>query len=290
MRVLVAGGTGFIGAPLCRALRSGGHAVTVISRAPENVNGEAIGWDAMVDAVRDVDAIVNLAGESIAGRWTPERKERIRTSRIDATRALVGALRGSRARVLINASAVGYYGPRGDDPLDETAPTGAGFLAEVCEAWEQEARAAEPLGVRVVRLRLGVVLAADGGALARMIPPFRAFVGGPLGTGEQWMSWIHRDDVTGLVVEALEKDAYRGAVNTTAPHPVTNAEFSAALGRALARPARIRMPAFILRFALGEMAEMLLTGQRVLPRVADGQGYRWRYADLGAALRASARR
>ncbi|HJQ83171.1 MAG TPA: TIGR01777 family oxidoreductase, partial [Candidatus Binatia bacterium] len=206
-------------------------------------------------------------------------------------RALVAAAAGAatRPRVLVSASAVGYYGPRGDEPLDESADAGTGFLADVCRAWEREALAAEPLGLRVVRLRLGIVLANDGGALARMLPPFRFFAGGPIGSGEQWMSWVHRDDVTGLVVDALEKDAYSGAVNATTPHPATNSDFAAALGRALARPAVLRTPAFALRLALGEMADMLLTGQRVLPRVAEAHGYYWRYPELPAALRASAR-
>src|SRR5438093_413258 len=167
---------------------------------------------------------------------------------------------------------------------------GAGFLADVCRAWEQEALRAEDIGLRVVRLRLGVVLAADGGALARMLPPFRAFVGGPLGSGRQWMSWIHRDDVTGLVVAALTNDGYRGPVNATAPEPVTNREFAKALGRALARPAWLPTPASALRLALGEMAELLLAGQRVLPGVANRLGYPWRYPELGGALLASVRR
>jgi uncharacterized protein (TIGR01777 family) len=190
----------------------------------------------------------------------------------------------------VNASAVGYYGPHDDEPLDETAPPGEGFLAEVCRAWEAEAVAAEPLGLRVVRLRIGIALAADGGALARMLQPFRAFIGGPLGTGTQWMSWIHRDDVIGLVVAALAAEGYAGPVNATAPEPVTNRDFAAAVGRMLARPAWMRTPAVLLRLSLGEMAEMLLTGQRVLPGVAERLGYRFRYPDLTAALRASVRR
>src|SRR5205823_2092849 len=178
------------------------------------------------------------------------------------------AAAGPRPRILVNASAVGYYGPRDDEALDESAGPGAGFLADVCRAWEEEARRAEDLGLRVVRLRLGVVLAADGGALARMLPPFRAFVGGPIGSGRQWMSWIHRDDVTGLVVAALTNDGYRGPVNATAPQPVTNREFARALGGTLARPVWLPTPAFALRLALGEMVEVLLTRQRVLPDVA----------------------
>ena len=293
MRVLVTGGTGFVGAALCHALRGAGHEVIVVTRAPGHVDGVAIGWDGVSGAVRASDALVNLAGEPLAsGRWNRQRKQLIRDSRVLATRTLVDALAAGEPRpaVLVNASAVGYYGPRGDEPLDESAGPGTGFLADVCRAWEEEALAAERLGVRVVRLRLGVVLAAGGGALARMLPPFRAFVGGPLGRGRQWMSWIHRDDVTGLIVAALGNPGYRGAVNASAPQPVTNRDFAAFLGRTLARPASLPTPAFALRLALGEMSEMLLTGQRVLPGVATRLAYHWRYPELGAALRASVRR
>lgn len=293
MRTLVTGGTGFIGRPLCRMLRAEGHTVTVVSRHPEDVEGPAIPWDAVPGAVAESDALVNLAGEPIADRrWTPARKQAILDSRVGATRALVDALAASarRPRVLVSGSAVGYYGPRADEPLDETAGAGGDFLASVCRAWEAEAQRAEDFGVRVVRLRLGVVLAGDGGALARMLPPFRAFVGGPLGDGRQWMSWIHRDDVTGLIASALRQEAYRGAVNATAPAPVTNRVFATTLGQVLARPAALAVPALVLRLVFGEMAGVLLTGQRVLPRAAEQLGYRWRYRELGAALRASARR
>jgi len=293
MRVLVTGGTGFLGVPLCRALRGAGHTVTVLTRDPGHQGAPAAGWEAVDAAVQDADALVNLAGEPIAGgRWGARRKERIVASRVDSTRTLLRAVAaaGRRPKVLVSASAVGYYGPHDDEPIDESAGQGAGFLAEVCRAWEAEAVAAEALGLRVVRLRIGIALAGDGGALARMLPPFRAFLGGPLGSGRQWMSWIHRDDVTGLVVAALADEAYAGAVNATAPQPVTNRDFSAALGRALARPSWLGAPAMALRLALGEMADMLLTGQRVFPQVAERLGYRFRYPDLDSALRASVRR
>ena len=293
MRVMVAGGTGFVGEPLCQALRAEGHTVLLVSRDSAHAGQRAIGWDAVPVAVNDVDAIVNLSGESIAAhRWSGAQKMRIIESRVSTTRALVDAVGAAQSRptVLVNASAVGFYGPRGDEVLDETAGPGTGFLSKVCQAWEGEAMRAEALGMRVVRLRLGVVLATDGGALARMLPPFRAFVGGPLGDGRQWMSWIHRDDVTGLVLDALAKDGYRGAVNATAPQPVTNRNFSKTLGATLARPSLLRAPAAVLRLALGEMADMLLTGQRVVPAVAERLGYRFRYPQLIAALRASARR
>jgi uncharacterized protein (TIGR01777 family) len=293
VRVLVTGGTGFLGTPLCRALRGAGHAVTVVTRDPEHATGPAVGWDGLDAAVRDADALVNLAGEPIAaGRWSAARKDAIVASRVESTRALVRAAAAAERRpsVLVSASAIGYYGAHGDEPLDETAGPGTGFLAELCRAWEDEAVAAEKLGLRVVRLRLGVVLAPDGGALARMLPPFRGFVGGPLGSGAQWMSWIHRDDVTGLVVAALASEAYARAVNATAPRPVTNREFAQALGHALARPSWLRTPAAVLRLGLGEMADVLLTGQRVLPAAAERLGYQFRYRDLGPALAASVRR
>lgn len=293
MRVLVTGGTGFIGASLCHALTGAGHTVTVVTRDPARAGGSAIAWEHVSAAVRENDALVNLAGEPLGSRrWDEQQKELIRDSRVGSTRRLVDAVAAAapRPKVLVSASAVGYYGPRGDEVLDESAGPGAGFLADVCRAWEQEALRAEDLGLRVVRLRLGVVLAADGGALARMLPPFRAFLGGPVGSGRQWMSWIHRDDVTGLVVAALANDGYRGPVNATAPQPVANRDFASMLGRALARPAWLPTPAFALRLALGDMAELLLTGQRVLPGVASRLGYPWRYPELGGALRASVRR
>ncbi len=290
MRVLVTGATGLVGKRLCDALRAASHAVTVVSREPGRVPGRAVGWDALAPAVADSDAVVNLAGESIAdGRWTVARKAAIRSSRIEATRSLVRAieLAPARPKVLINASAVGWYGPHGDEPLDETSfGPGDDFLARVCRDWEAEALRAEPLGLRVARLRFGVVLAPDGGALAKMLIPFRACLGGPIGGGRQWMSWVHRDDVVGLVREALGNDAYAGAVNVTAPHPVTNRDFVQALGHALGRPAVLPVPGLALRLVLGEMADMLLTGQRVLPAVAERNGYAWRQPELAGALAA----
>jgi uncharacterized protein (TIGR01777 family) len=289
MRVLVTGGTGLVGKKVCDALRAAGHAVTVVSREPGRVPGPSVGWDGIRPAVAESDAIVNLAGESVAdGRWTAARKADIHRSRIEATRALVRAVEQAttRPKVLINASAIGYYGPRGDEALDEAARPGDDFLARVCRDWEAEAVMAEPLGLRVVRLRIGVVLAPDGGALASMLIPFRACLGGPIGGGAQWMSWVHRDDVVGLVGEALGNEAYAGAVNATSPHPVTNRDFAQALGRTLGRPAVLPTPGFALRLVLGEMASMLLNGQRVLPAVAERNGYAWRHPELAAALAA----
>jgi uncharacterized protein (TIGR01777 family) len=290
MRVLLTGGTGFIGDPVARALRAAGHDVTIVSRHPGHVPAKAIAWDGVRDAMRETDAVVNLAGESIAGgRWTDARKRAILDSRLDATRTLVDAIAAAPARpaVLVNASAIGFYGPRRDEELDESAPAGEGFLADVCRRWEAEALRAQPLGVRVVALRLGVVLGPDGGALASMLLPFRAGLGGPLGSGKQWMSWIHRDDVVGLVLAALAIDASAGPVNATAPVPVRNRDFTAALAKAVHRPAFFRVPAIALRLVLGEMADMLLTGQRVVPTAARAAGYVFRHDELASALAAS---
>jgi uncharacterized protein len=287
MRVLVSGGTGLVGRPACDALRAAGHAVTIVSREPGRVPARAIGWDGLRAAMPETDAIVNLAGESIAsGRWTAARKAAIRSSRVEATRALVDAATAAspRPKVLVNASAIGYYGAHGDEPLDETAAPGADFLARVCAEWEAEARRAEVLGLRVVLLRLGVVLAPDGGALSAMLLPFRAGLGGAIGGGRQWMSWVHRDDVVGLLREAVGNAEYAGPVNATSPNPVTNRDFTRALGRALHRPTVLPVPGIGLRLLLGEMATMLLTGQRVLPKAAERLGYAWQQPELPAAL------
>jgi uncharacterized protein (TIGR01777 family) len=240
--------------------------------------------------MRETDAVVNLAGESIAdGRWTAERKRAIVDSRIESTRAIVDAMAASTPRptVLVSASAVGFYGPRRDEELDETAPSGEGFLAEVCRRWEEEAFRARDLDVRVAALRLGVVLAPGGGALGKMIIPFRAAVGGPLGNGKQWMSWIHRADVVGLVLAALTSSAYAGPVNATAPAPVRNRDFTVALAKTVHRPAFLRVPGIAMRLLLGEMADMLLTGQRVVPAVARAAGYEFRYPEIYGALAAA---
>jgi uncharacterized protein len=295
VRIVVTGATGFIGAVLCARLHATGHQVVALSRnrpvARQRLAdcAEVVEWSspAWPDAVAAADAVINLAGEAIAaGRWTAARREAIRRSRVDTTAALVGAMGRANTppRVLISASAVGYYGPCGDAPLDETAPPGSDFLASVCVAWEREAQRAEQLPTRVVRLRIGVVLGEGGGALDRMVLPFKLYMGGPLGSGEQWLSWIHRDDVIGLIELALTRDL-AGPLNGTAPEPHQMRKFCETLGAVLRRPAWLPVPGFALRLALGEMADMLLNGQRVLPAAAQRAGYTFRYPTLEAALR-----
>jgi uncharacterized protein len=294
MHVLLTGGTGFVGQALCPALLARGWRVSVLSRdrarvtqrLPAGVHGvESLDELAAGPAL---DGVVNLAGENLGGgRWTAARKQRFLDSRVQGTRALVAflAAQNPRPRVLVSASAIGWYGPRGDTPLGEDAAPGSGFQSELCRAWETEARAAEALGMRVCRARIGVVLDAGGGALARMLPPFRLGLGGPVGDGRQWMSWIHRADLVALLIWLLEQDQARGAYNATAPAPLRNAAFAQALGRALRRPARLPMPGFALRLLLGEMADLLLTGQRVLPVRALAQGFVFTYPDADTALR-----
>ena len=298
MRVLITGATGFIGRALCAHL-SREHDLLAVARNVESARRALDGhaearalphspeeWAAAVDGC---NAIVNLAGESIAaGRWTEARKRQILDSRIGVTQGLVRGIESAARKpaVMVSASAVGYYGPHGDEEIDETAAPGSDFLARTCREWEEAAQAAEPAGVRVARLRLGVVLGDGGGALERMVLPFKLFVGGPIGNGRQWLSWIHRDDVIGLVELALREERAAGAMNATAPEPQTMREFSRVLGKVLGRPSWAPVPAVVLKLALGEMSGMLLTGQRVLPRVAQQLGYRFRYGTLEAALAA----
>jgi uncharacterized protein (TIGR01777 family) len=274
-------------------LSANGHTLHVLSRhsgtdLPANVRFSV--WDALAGpppegSLRDAEVVIHLAGEPVAQRWTAAAKRRIRESRVEGTRRLVETLgrlsHGPRA--LVCSSAIGYYGSRGDEVLTEASSPGSGFLAEVCTAWEGEATAAEKLGTRVVRLRTGVVLSRHGGALARMLLPFRMGAGGRLGNGRQWMSWIHLDDLCEMLRFAAEQPV-RGAMNAVAPHPVTNADFTRALAAALARPAIFPVPPVALRLLFGEMAEMLLSSQRVLPSSAEQAGFRFRYPQLAEAL------
>lgn len=300
MDVVVVGGTGFIGQPLCRLLSDAGHAVTVLTRdakrAAERLpaNMRAVEWRAdqpgeWEEAVARCDAAINLAGVSIGGqRWTPEYKQRIRDSRILPTRALVAVMSRSPrpGRVLLSASGIGFYGDTGDRIVDEQSSPGHDFLAQLSVDWEGEARKAEEAGVRVVLLRTGLVLGRGGGVLGAMEPIFRRGVGGPLGSGRQWVSWIHIDDETGMIRWAMENPQVAGPMNLVTPHPVTMREFAASLGRALHRPAIFPVPAFMLKLVVGEFAESMLTGQRAMPTLAQQLGYRWKYPTLDEALRA----
>ncbi len=295
MRITITGATGVIGAALVRELTARGDEVSALSRDPERARAalgvDAVAWDPLAEpapaaALSGRDAIVHLAGENVAQRWTSDHKRAIRDSRVIGTRNLVAGLRDAEPRpgVLISGSAVGYYGPHADEPIDEDAPPGPDFLAQVCAEWEREAQAAAALGLRVAQMRTGVVLDAHGGALAKMLPPFRLGLGGPVAGGRQYMAWIHGEDVTGLIVAALDDERWSGPFNATAPNPVTNAEFARALGRALHRPAFAPVPGLAIRLRYGEMADIITTGARVLPAQALVRGYEFRYPVLDEAL------
>jgi hypothetical protein len=274
MNVAITGASGFIGRAVAENLRSSGHIVRAVS-----LRGAL-----QPDALADVNVVVHLAGEPVAQRWTAAARDRILRSRVEGTRALVAAMRGQPPQVMISASAVGYYGSRGDEVLTESAPPADDFLGRVASAWEEEAQAAEPLGVRVARLRIGVVLGPNGGALARMLPPFRLGVGGRLGSGHQWMSWIHIHDLVALIAFLMKESTVRGAFNATSPFPVTNREFTRALAEAVHRPAILPVPAFALRWIFGEMSEVLLASQRALPDAAQRAGFVFQHPDIFAAL------
>jgi len=296
MRALITGATGFIGRELVKRVDQ----PVIVTRDPDRAKEtlgemEAHAWDALSGppppaALAGVEAVFHLAGEPIAeGRWTAEKKKRIRESRVTGTRNLVEGLRQARGRpsVLVSVSAVGYYGNRGDEVLYESSPPGNDYLAEVCVAWERESQQARDLGIRVVNPRFGIVLGPGGGALSKMLLPFKIGAGGRLGSGRQWMSWIHVSDVVGLMLHAATGANIEGAMNATSPNPVTNRDFTAALAKAVHRPAVIPAPAFGLRLALGEFADVLLSSQRVLPRVAERTGYDFEYPQLDAALMAA---
>lgn len=291
MKVAVVGATGLIGRRLVEALLGRGWDVVPVSRRGEDIAGAAgVRWDPAVgDAVPAellaADAVVNLAGAGIGdARWTDARKRLIRDSRVDTTRALVAALGDGGPRVLVNGSAIGFYGT-GEGTRTEASPAGTDFLAGTCVAWEAEALAAEAKGVRVVLLRTGIVMAAEGGALKKQLPLFNAGVGGPLGGGRQWQSWVHIGDVTGLIAHAIERDDVTGPLNATAPGPVRQKEFARTLGRVLGRPAFLPTPGIALRLALGEMSTLALDGQRVEPAAALASGYAFGFTELEPALR-----
>ncbi len=291
MRVVVTGGTGFLGRALVAALAGRGDEAVVVTRDPSRAelppDARGTGWDGLATAVDGAAAVVNLAGETIAQRWTAAAKARIVGSRAQAAERVGAALRAAKSppAVLVNASAVGYYGNRGDEELTEESLAGNGFLAETTLAWERAAREAAPDGVRLVLLRTGFVLGEEGGGLSKMLIPFRFGLGGPLGSGRQWVPWIHRDDLVALLLAALDDVRFAGPVNATAPAPVPMKELAAALGRVLRRPAFAPAPAFAIRAAMGEMAALVLDGQRALPEKALALGFSFRFPDLEPALR-----
>ena len=294
MRTLVTGSSGLIGSALVPFLTTGGHKAVPLVRRPTGSSGSELHWNPEEDLIDEThldgfDAVVHLAGENIAARrWSAKQKARIRDSRVKGTTLLARTLASLAhpPRVLISASAIGFYGDRGQDGLTEESTPGTGFLAETAQAWEEATEAAERKGIRVVRLRTGVVLSPAGGALKEMLLPFKLGVGGKVGSGEQWWSWIALDDVIGAIHHALTRDSVSGPVNLTAPHPVTNAEFTKTLGRVLSRPTIFPMPAFAARLAFGEMAnELLLSSTRVEPRKLLATGYSFRYPELAPALR-----
>ncbi len=294
MKIVVAGGTGFLGEPLVRRLLSGQHQVTVLSRNPNSVRaGKGVEWDGKsagpwAAEIDDADRVINLAGENIgAKRWTAERKRQLLDSRLDATNALADAMLNARprSRALVNASAVGYYGFDRQLPADEDAPKGAGFLADLVDLWERAARRAEP-AARVAILRFGVVLAADGGALEKMALPFRFGVGGRVGSGRQWMSWVDRDDALNAIEWAVGRDAVRGVYNVTSPEPVTNRDFATMLGRVLHRPSLFPVPGVVLRALYGDMAdEALLGGQPAIPLRTERDGFAFQFRNIESSLR-----
>ncbi|MFN0100644.1 MAG: TIGR01777 family oxidoreductase [Bryobacteraceae bacterium] len=290
MHVAISGASGFIGRRLIRVLEDGKHTVLKLTRGPAKSGQRQ--WDPMKeepDLRTDppLDAVVHLAGEPVSQRWNEAVKRKIRDSRILGTRNLVRGLAKleTKPRVLVNASAVGLYGERGEQLLDETAGAAPGFLADVCRGWEVEADRAADLGVRVVKIRIGLVLGRGGGALPKMLPPFRLGLGAKLGDGSQWMSWIHLDDLVGMILFALERDAARGPWNGVAPNPVTNAEFTRQLASAVHRPAVFAAPEFLVKLAAGEMAEILFFSQRCIPAAPLAAGFQFRYPELGPALR-----
>ncbi|HYJ92311.1 MAG TPA: TIGR01777 family oxidoreductase [Pyrinomonadaceae bacterium] len=292
MKILITGATGLIGSALQKSLRDGGHDLLLASRKPPK-NDNFIQWDvsegfAEPEKLEGVHAVIHLAGENLSGlRWTDEKKKAIRDSRILGTRNVVDTISNlkQRPQILIAASAVGFYGDRGDDIMTETSSPGKNFLADVCREWEAESRRAEDSGIRTVLLRTGIVLSKDGGALGTMLTPFKFGLGGVVGSGKQWMSWISLDDQIAVINYALENENIRGAVNSVSPNPVTNEEFTKAMGEVLYRPTIIPIPEFAVHLAFGEMGDaLLLDSTRVIPKRLEEAGFKFKYPDLKKAL------
>jgi uncharacterized protein (TIGR01777 family) len=288
MKVLLSGASGFLGSRLAPILRARGHELRSVGR-----RGADHDWSeaSLAEGVAWSEAIVNLAGENLLGRrWNAVQKQRLWSSRFETTRALALLAARQRTRVLLCASAIGFYGPRGDEALDERAERGSGFVAQLCADWEEALAPAAAAGVRCVSPRIGVVLGREGGVLAQLAPLYRLGLGGPVGDGRQWFSWIHAGDLVELFVWLLENEAARGVYNATAPAPVTMGEFARTLGRVVHRPAWIPVPAFVLRLRFGEGADVMLTGQRILPARAQAEGFRFAHPELAAALRSELNR
>jgi uncharacterized protein (TIGR01777 family) len=288
MKCIVSGGTGFIGRRIVESLRRNGHSVSVWTR---DSSAGALSWDPLkgepsAESLSGVDAVVHLAGETVAQRWNDEVRARIRDSRVLGTHRLVEAIsrQTRKPAVLVSASAIGIYGDRGDEVLTESSAPGSGFLADTCIGWETEAGRAAEFGLRVAKLRIGFVLGKDGGALAQIVPIFRAFAGGRLGSGKQWMPWIHADDVAALFVHAVETASVRGVWNATAPNPVTNADFTTELARAVHRPALFPVPPLALQAVFGDLGKHMLDSARVVPETALKAGFAFRYPTLRGAL------
>jgi uncharacterized protein (TIGR01777 family) len=298
MKLVITGATGLIGSALVDRLWNQFHSLVLLSRRPPTEIGVAKKewfawtpgasgeWEKTIDGA---DGVINLAGEPIAGkRWSDAQKQKLRLSRIDSTRSLVSAIAKAqnKPKFLLNASAVGYYGPHGDETITESTPPGSDFLARLCADWEAEAKKAEAHGIRVAIVRTGIVLARGQGALKKMVPPFKMYLGGPLGSGNQWMPWIHIEDEIGLLLFLMENENARGAFNATAPNPVTMEEFARALGQALNRPSWVSVPPSVLALMVGEMADVLLAGQRAVPEAALKLGYVFKNPTIVGALEA----
>lgn len=290
MKVIVAGGSGFIGKTLIKELKSNGHEVILLTRKNNKSNSSVQwdgkssgGWEKVIDGA---DAVINLCGETVAQRWNSSIKKKILDSRLESSSALVNAIKKAtnKPKVLINASAVGYYGNVENGDVTEAHESGNGFLAETCIKWEDSIKEVETLGLRVVKLRIGIVLEKEGGALKQMLPPFLMCAGGPLGSGKQWFPWVHRDDVVDIINFALQNENVSGPINVTAPGIVTNKNFGKALGNTIGRPAIAPAPSFALKLILGEMAEMLLGGQKAIPKKLQDAGYEFKHPNLEEAL------
>jgi len=291
MEVLVTGATGFIGSRLVACLQQRGERVRIVTRNPQRARqrfpqAQVFPVAALAEAVEGCTGVVNLAGEPIIGRWTAQRKQMIQASRAGGTERLVQAIAQAQVRpqVLVNASAIGYYGASETAVFTEESPPGTDFLAQVCRDWEQAAQPVQDLGVRLVIFRIGIVL-GRGGALERILPPFRVFLGGPIGSGRQWFAWIHQEDMVHLILTALADPAWVGVYNATAPQPVRMAELCSTLGQVLDRPSWLPVPGMVLELLLGDAAQVILTGQQVLPRRVEAMGFSYQYPTLAPALR-----